>query len=118
MERVGGIIQVQANGEILKAKGNYSYNLGLAMREAVVGADGHHGYKETPQPGFIEGEITDGRNLSLSRLVTMRDATVTLSLPNGKMVACSPAYFAGEGTANTEEGNIPVRWEGPTEEVK
>lgn len=111
-QRKGGIIQVQVNGEVYDAKGSWSYNLGRPMREAIVGSDVVHGYKETPQVAFIEGEITDRGTLNLATLVGLTDVTVTLSLANGKVIVLRSAWFAGEGTGNSEEGNIAVRFEG------
>ena len=35
--RVGGIISIKVNGEVYNAKGNFTYNLGRPMKEAVVG---------------------------------------------------------------------------------
>ncbi len=115
-QRVAGLIQLQTNGEVLRAKGAFSYNLGKPMREAVVGRDGVHGYKETPQVAFIEGAITDAGDLNLASLATMRDATVNLKLGNGKMVVLNAAWFAGEGSGSTEEGEVAVRWEGVSAE--
>jgi len=111
MSRRGGIIQLQKNGEVLDAKGNFEYNLGRSMREAIVGADRVHGYKETPQAAFIAGEITDRGTLDLDDLVTGTGLTVTLTLANGKTVSLYDAWFAADGGGNTEEGNIAVRWE-------
>lgn len=111
-QRRAGIIQLQVNGEVYDAKGNFSYNLGREMREGIVGADGVHGYKATPQLAFIEGEITDRGNLDLAALAVLEDATITLSLGNGKVVALRDAWFAGDGTGNSEEANIAVRFEG------
>jgi len=119
MQRRGGIIFLQINGEIFDAKGNFTYNLGRPMREAIVGADTVHGYKETPQVAFIEGEITDRGTLDLNSLVMLTGATVTLELANGKVIVLRDAWFAGEGTGNTEEGNIAVRFEAQSaEEVR
>lgn len=117
MQRKGGVIQLQIDGEVYDAKGNFTYNLGRPMRETIVGADRPHGYKETPQVAFIEGEITDRGTLDLDSLITISSATVTLELANGKMIVLSDAHFAAEGTGNTEEGNIGVRFEGEGEEV-
>lgn len=118
-QRRAGIIAVQINGEIYDAKGNFTYNLGRPKREALIGADRVHGFKETPQVPFIEGEVTDRRTLDLARLVSMENATVVLSLANGKVISLKDAWFAGDGTANTEEGNIAVRFEGASaEEVR
>jgi hypothetical protein len=117
--RIGGMIALKVNGDMHFAKGNFTYNLGKPKREGVVGADVVHGYKETPQVPFVEGEITDRNELSLEDLVTLDDATITLELANGKVITLSEAWYAGEGTGNTEEGNIACRFEGMSaEEVK
>jgi len=114
--RVAGLIALKIDGDIYKAKGNFTYNLGKPKRDAVVGADAVHGYKEAVQIPFIEGEITDTSELSLEALVNITDATVTLELGNEKVIALRQSWFAGEGTGNTEEGNIAVRFEGMSAE--
>jgi len=115
-QRVAGLIQLQTNGEVLRAKGAFTYNLGKPKREAVIGSDGVHGFKEMPQVAFIEGAITDAGEIDLATLATLRDATVNLKLGNGKMVVLNAAWYAGEGTGNTEEGEVGVRWEGTSAE--
>ena len=109
--RRAGVIFFKVNGNQLDAKGNFTYNLGKGKREAIIGADGVHGYKETPQTPFIEGEITDRPDLKLADLTSIDNATVTLQLASGKTVVLSDAWYAGEGTGNTEEANIGVRFE-------
>lgn len=111
-QRRAGLIQIQVNGEIYDAKGSWSYNLGRPKREAIVGADAIHGFKETPQVAYIEGEITDRGNLDLAKLCAVEDATVTLTLANGKVVSLRDAWWAGDGTVSTEEANIAARFEG------
>ncbi len=110
--RRGGTLSLTVNGVRQDAKGNFSYNLGRPKREGIVGADGVHGYKESPQMPFVEGEITDRGDLDVSALVDTTEATVTLAVANGKTVVLRNAWFAGEGTVQTEEGNIAVRFEG------
>lgn len=117
-KRVGGVIELKANGAVYAAKGSFSYNLGRPKRDSVMGHDTMHGYKELPQPGFIEGTITDSSEISLETLVTLKDATVTLSLANGKIIVLRDAVFTGEGTGTTEEGEIAARFEGKGEEVR
>lgn len=116
MKRRAGIIQLTVNGARYDAKGNFEYNLGLPVRETIVGSDGVHGFMEKPQPAFVAGEITDSSSLSLEALVSIESATVVLQLavgPNGpaKAIVLSDAAFIGEGTGNSEEGNIEVRFE-------
>ncbi|MBE9542499.1 MAG: phage tail tube protein [Proteobacteria bacterium] len=112
MSRVGGIIFIKVDGGQLRAKGEFEYNIGVAKREAVVGSDGVHGYKEDPQVPFIMGAITDEESLDLKALLSTKDATITLELANNKVIVLKDAWYAEEGTVKTGEGEIPVRFEG------
>lgn len=110
--RRGGTIFFKKNGKPFDAKGAFTYNLGKAKREGIIGADGVHGYKETPQLAYIEGEITDSADLDLEAdLLEAVNETVTLELANGKIIVLDNAYFAGDGNGETEEGAITIRFE-------
>lgn len=111
-QRRAGLIQLKTGGVIQDAKGEFSYNLGIPIREPIVGADGVHGFKETPQPPMIEGVITDRGSLDLEALVKGKDQTVTLELANGKTISLRSAYYAGDGTVTTGEAEIKVKWVG------
>lgn len=111
-QRRAGLIQLQVNGEVQDAKGNFTYNMGKPKRDTIVGSDGVHGFKEVPQPSMIEGAITDRGTLDLAALVTGEGLTVTLTLGNGKVIVLKDAWYAGEGNASSEEAEIPVKWEG------
>ena len=115
-QRRAGLIQLQVNGEIQDAKGSFSYNLGRPKREAMIGADRVHGYKEAPQIAFIEGAITDRGSLDVGALASATGVTATLSLANGKVIVLRDAWFAGDGTVTSEEAEISVRWEGANAE--
>lgn len=110
-QRRGGLIQFATGGVTQDAKGAFTYNLGIPKRDAIAGADGIHGYSEKPQAAFIEGAITDRGSLDMAALVAMQDVTVTLVLANGKTILLTDAWFCGEGTGNTEEGEMPIRFE-------
>ena len=110
--RVGGIIFVKVNGTGFQAKGEFTYNLGKSKREAVVGMDVVHGYKEEPQVPFIAGKITDKDDLDLETVLAIKDATATLELANGKVIVLREAWYASEGEVSTAEGEIDFRLEG------
>lgn len=107
----GGIIKLKIDGRTYAAKGAFDYSLGLPKQEAIVGSDGIHGPKSMPQVAYIEGKITDNFDLDLTTLATLRNVTVILELASGKSVVLRQAWYAGEGKANTEEGEIDVRFE-------
>lgn len=119
MEKVGGIVFVKVDGEQLRVKGNVTYNLGLPLREPVIGHDGVHGFKETPQPAFIELEMTDRPGLDMKKFLAITGATVTAELNNGKKIVLRNAANMSEGTGNSEEGNMTVRFVGSdAEEIR
>lgn len=110
--RVGGIISVADDGVVRDAKGSFTYSLGTPKRDGVVGSDGVHGFTETPTVPFIEGAITDRKNLDLKAYFLTENATVTLRLANGKTIVLRNAWYAGDGTATTEQGEVVSRFEG------
>ena len=110
--RVGGILFFKINGALFQTKGEWTYDIGVPKREAVVGADGVHGFKEEPKVPFMEGAITDNDETDLQALFEFRDGTATLELANGKVIVIREAFYAGEGTATTSEGEVAVRIEG------
>jgi len=111
-ERIGGILFGKINGEQVRMKGSWTYNLGQPKREAIVGADQVHGYKEMPQAPFVEGVITDSSELDLSALLNTKDVTFTLELANGKVIVLRDAWWAADGNVTTEEAEIEARFEG------
>lgn len=111
-QRRAGLIQVSVQGEIQDAKGMFTYGFGKPKREGIVGKDGVHGFKETPQVPFIEGVLTDRQTLDVGALFVGEDLTIQLTVGNGKMMILKDGYFAGDGQVTTDEGEIAVRWEG------
>jgi hypothetical protein len=117
VNRRAGILYLKIDGEIQDAKGNFTYNLGGPKREGIAGADTVHGFKEAVQVPYIEGEITDKSTLDLKKLINIEDATITLELATGKTVVLKQAWYAADGDAQTEEGNIQVRFEGKEADI-
>jgi len=111
MNRVGGIIRFTVDGAEVRAKGGFTYNLGLNKRETITGTGKVAGYKEMPQPAFIEGALTDTIDFDMKALILTDGATVILELANGKSVVLRDAYFVGEGEGTTEEGEVKIRFE-------
>lgn len=117
-KRVAGVIEVKVNGDLLRAVGDFSWNLGKPKRETKMGSTGADGYSETPQVAFIEGKIRDTANTNITALCDLVDATVTLTKANGHVHVLRDAFFAGDGTGNTEEGTFDVRFEGISADIQ
>lgn len=110
--RRAGILFVKVNGERIDVKGNWTIGLGTPKREAIVGSDGVHGFKEMPQVAYIEGTATDRGDLDLKALFNVVDATVSVEFANGKNGVLSGAWYAGDATVTSEEGEVAMRFEG------
>ena len=110
--RRSGLLFVKIDGEQYDAKGDFTYNLGQPKRDAIVGPDQVHGYKELPKVAFIEGAITDVGTLNVANLQNFDDATVTLQLANGKTIVLQEAWYCADGDVTTEEAEIQIRFEG------
>jgi Phage tail tube protein len=120
MGRVGGRISVKLNGKTLRAKGEFTCSLGGPNRKAAMGTDGTlHGYTEEYVPGYIEGDLVDAGDLSLTELRDSTDAIVTVDLANGKTIVLRRAFFTNPDglTIQTNEGAVKVKWEGEAEEL-
>lgn len=109
---VGGIVTLKVNGETVAARGAFTVNTGQNKREMVAGADRVHGAKEMIQVPFIDGNTSDLQEVDLEKIKNIQDATVTLSVNNGKQYVLRRAHYCGEGDHNTEEGEVQLRFEG------
>lgn len=110
--RIAGYMEISKNGTKLAAAGTFSYDLGIPKRDGVVGPDAHHGYKETPKISYIEGSVIVKPDLNITDLCNTTNATITLVLATGKTIVLGDAYYAGEGTGDTDGGTVQVRFEG------
>lgn len=118
-QRVGGTVFVKVDGTQYKVKGSWTYNLGQPMREEVVGSDSVHGYTEKPQAPYISGAITDDSETDLKSLLNITGATIQMELANNKIIVLEQAFFSGEGSGTTEEGEVEVKFVGiSAEEIR
>lgn len=112
MKPIAGIVTVKVDGSQLRVKSNVTYNLGFDKLEGIVGHDGVHGPKSTPQIPYIAFEMTDKADLSWKKLYGIRNATVTADLANGKTIVLRNSWNASDGEGNSEEANSSLRFEG------
>ena len=110
---IGGIFNLKINGQLMTAKGDFTYGLGIPKHEAVLSSSGRvAGFKVTPTVPYIEGEITDRGDLDIKQLLMTRDGVITLELIGGKVIVLSGAHSASDGEVSTAEGNVKIRFEG------
>lgn len=112
-QRIGGTFTLTIDGEPFQVKGSASINLGQPKREAIVGHDGVHGYKETPQAPSISCDISCMPGVSIKdKLLNMTSSTVSITAANGSTYFVEKAFFTGDGVIETEDGKIQFECSG------
>lgn len=112
-QRRAGITFFKVDGERFDVKGTVTYDIAASgTREAIVGADGVHGFKEMPRAPFIELTITDGVDVDLAALSAKTNSTVMVELASGKVIVLRDAFQVGVLEGNSEEGEVSLRFEG------
>jgi hypothetical protein len=110
--RRAGLRALNIDGTRFDVVGNIGYQLGERVLEELIGADGPHGFKETPGTPLMEFEVRDSGSLDVKALTTSENVTVTAELSNGKTLVLRNGYQALQSEQGTEEGIIPVRFVG------
>jgi hypothetical protein len=110
---IAGTAQVTVDGITHQVEGAAKYSPSSVKREALLGMDGFHGWKETPVAGSISMSIRDAGDLDVHDFNTMRNSTVVLSLANGKVVFGRNMGTTDTQEVDTEDAKFEVKWEGP-----
>ena len=111
---LAGTASVVANGVNYMLVGDLAYDPSTVKRETKTGQDGVHGYSEMPKPGKITGTFRDSGSLTVADFNAMTNATVVLSLANGKTVIGRNMWTIDAQEVKTAEGTVEVSWEDPS----
>ncbi len=110
--RIAGVCYLKVDGAQYNLRGNLKVNFSSSVRTGVAGQDSVHGFTEAPMVPSIEADISDVGGLSLEALYAISESTVTAELANGKVYVLRQAWFVGEISVATQDGTIPVKFEG------
>lgn len=112
---LAGTLSATIDGKAFSVAGEGTYRCSGSKRETLMGQDGYHGFSEMPAAGKISWKGRDSSVVSVSALSEASDATVVLSLANGKIIIGRNMVRIGDGPieVNTEDGTFAVDFEGP-----
>ncbi len=110
--RIAGIAFVKVDGRQYPIRGKWKSNLHGVTREGIAGQDGVHGYKEMPKVPSISGDVYYMPDFSIDQLKLIDNATITLEFANGKTHVLRNAWWSDESEVDSEEGSMPVKFEG------
>lgn len=111
--RLAGIASVTIDGVAYSIVGEGTYRPSTNTRETLKGQSGVHGYSEMPNAGKISWKGRDSSDVVIAALNDATNATVVLSLANGKTIIGRNMWRVGESIeVNTEDGSFSVEFEG------
>ncbi|WP_066651749.1 MULTISPECIES: phage tail tube protein [Sphingomonas] len=111
--RLAGFLSLTIDGRSYAVAGEGAYRLSANKRETLTGQDGVHGYSEMPQPGKIGWKGRDGGSTLIKAINEATDATLVMSLANGKVIVGRNMWRAGDPIeVNTEDATFAVEFEG------
>jgi hypothetical protein len=110
---IAGTAQVTTDGVTQQLEGGLKYSTATVKREALMGKDGFHGWKEMPVAPFIEMVLRDAGDLTVADFNAMRNSTVSATLANGKIVTGRNMGAVDVQEVDTEDAKFTVRFEGP-----
>lgn len=112
MEMIAGTATFSINGVTYALVGEFSYRPASPTREMLAGMDGPHGFKAKPGWGQIKGKIRDMGTFTVASIGQMVNVTITCELANGKTVVGRGMFTTEAPSADAEEAEIEVTWEG------
>jgi hypothetical protein len=114
LRKVAGTAYFKLDGVQYALQGSMTINFSEVQREAMVGADGVHGFKETPQAPSIAVTLTRTPECSLETLRRVTDSTITAECSDGRTYVLTEAFQSGELSYAVIEGTLPVTFHGRT----
>jgi hypothetical protein len=113
MSLVAGTAFFTIDGVQFSLRGTLNIKLGAIKREAVMGLDQLHGFKEVPEASYIECELTDLPQVDWNVIEKATGVTIQTSLINGKVAMLPNASQVLPIELNADDGKLKVRFEGP-----
>jgi Phage tail tube protein len=110
--RLAGVAALTRNGQSYLLVGDFGYVVSTVKRETQSGADGVHGFKETPIPGAIFGTLRDAGNISVAAINQGVSDNVVLELANGKTISGDGLWTVESQEVKSSDATFEVRWEG------
>jgi hypothetical protein len=110
--RLAGVVAATIDGDAWDVASACEYSPNTVLRAVVKGQTAVEGFSEMPQEGYISFTLRDRGDETVYSLNGKTNATVVVQLANGKTVYGAGMWQAGEFGVATQEGTLPVRFEG------
>ena len=105
-----GVESITVDGTTVNAAGTIRYSLGGPAREDIEAATGPVGFKERRGTPFLEFDLVETADTSISELEALVDVTITCKLLSGKVLSFRNAWASGPFEPDVTEGTVAVRF--------
>lgn len=112
LNRKAGIASLSINGVAYDVVSDAAYFANFVKRETLIGQSGIQGYSEMPQAGYISATIRDNGGLTAGYFNTLTNATLVLTLANGKLVYGDSMWNTEADEVKTQEATFMIKFEG------
>lgn len=109
--RLAGVVEATIDGVAYNVI-SFTWSPSAFTRTTMISMSGVDGYSETPSVSFVEMQIRDGRNVSVTLFSAMTGSTVVLTLANGKQVVGHNMTCVNAQEVSGAEASFTVRFEG------
>lgn len=109
-QKLGGIIQVTANGAGIPIHGSFEFMAGGIKRTIVIGQDGIiHGWTEEVEAAEISGKLVLKKGTDYDAIFNMVNGTVKLTLAPTCVFNLESAVYTGDKKVDTKEGTVDFK---------
>lgn len=110
--QIGGKVSFRIDGRLYSiGDGEVTCNPGGFKREAILSSHGPVGFLSKPLTPSLEVELIHTKELEVSTIIGIEDATVMAELGNGQTFVLFNAWWASEGDIGSD-GKIKGKFEG------
>jgi len=109
--RLAGITAFKVNGSAL-AVIEFAWDPGTSELSTLTSLSGVDGYDEKPVAPYISGKLRDAQSVNVTAILAQRNATVTITLANGKVIQGHNLWYVGRPGVSGADASFDFRFEG------
>ena len=109
--RLAGITAFSVNGSAFPVI-EFTWDPAISENETMTSLSGVDGYAQKPVAPFISGKFRDSAAVSVTGFTTLNNATVVVTLANGKQVVGHNLWYVGRPGVSGADAGFDFRFEG------
>jgi hypothetical protein len=109
--RLAGITAFTVNGSAFPVI-EFTWDPAITENETMISLSGVDGYSQKPVAPFISGKFRDSAAVSVTGFTNLNNATVVVSLANGKQIVGHNLWYTGRPGVSGADADFDFKFEG------